>query len=99
MGLTLSLHQTQRPLAQPLTNRNTNQRQCSPTKNSPSIHAGQPIGNAQRTALTQMSMSVRPSIRERHVASATPIDVPLFSIDAKVPAETGYIGIRDPKAT
>jgi hypothetical protein len=46
-----------------------------------------------------MSMSVRPSIRERHVASATPIDVPLFSIDAKVPAETGYIGIRDPKAT
>jgi len=41
-------------------------------------------------------VNVRPSMSERHIASATPINIPLFSIDAKVPAETGYI---DPKAT
>jgi hypothetical protein len=44
-------------------------------------------------------VNVHPSIHMRHVASTTPIDVPLFSIDAKVPAKMGYIGICDPKAT
>jgi hypothetical protein len=44
-------------------------------------------------------VNVRPSIRKRHVAPATPIDVPSFTIDAKVPAKTAYVGVRDPKAT
>jgi hypothetical protein len=40
---------------------------------------------------------VRPSIRERHTASSTPIDVPSFGLDMKTPAKTGYVGTRDPK--
>jgi hypothetical protein len=44
------------------------------------------------------NVKVRPSIRKRHTASATPINVPSFSIDTKVPAQTGYVAIRDPKA-
>jgi hypothetical protein len=43
--------------------------------------------------------NVTPSLRERHVASATPISIPIFSLDTKVPAKTGYIGVRDAKAS
>jgi hypothetical protein len=39
-------------------------------------------------------VNVRPSIRERHTTSTTPINVP-FSLDTKVPAKSGYIAIRD----
>jgi hypothetical protein len=37
-----------------------------------------------------------PSMRERHT-SAVPISVPSFSLDTKVPAQTGYLGMRDVK--
>ena len=39
------------------------------------------------------------SIRKRHTASSTPINVPMFGLDEKVPAKTGYVGVRDVKAS
>ena len=44
-------------------------------------------------------VNVAPSLRERHVASATPISIPVFSLDTKVPAKTGYVAIRDSKTS
>jgi hypothetical protein len=43
--------------------------------------------------------SVRPSIRERHTASANPINVPSFNLDTKTAAKTGYVGVRDSRAS
>jgi len=36
-----------------------------------------------------------PSLRERRVASSTPINIPIFSLDTKAPAKTGYVAVRD----
>ena len=44
-------------------------------------------------------VDVQPSMCKRHTASATPIGIPSFSMDMKIPAKTGYVGIRDPKAS
>jgi hypothetical protein len=46
-----------------------------------------------------IEVKVRPSLRERHTASSTPVSVPSFSMDAKTAAKTGYVGIRDSKVT
>jgi hypothetical protein len=44
-------------------------------------------------------INIAPSLRKRHVASATPISIPVFSLETKVPAKTGYVAIRDSKAS
>jgi hypothetical protein len=51
----------------------------------------------RKRAKDDAAVKVRPSIRERHTASTAPINVPSFSLDGKVPAKTGYIGVRDSK--
>ena len=43
--------------------------------------------------------NIRPSIRRQHTTSATPISVPSFSIDAKVPAKMAYVEICDAGAS
>jgi hypothetical protein len=53
----------------------------------------------RQSAKCDIAVEVRPSIRERHTASSTPINVPSFSLDAKTPAKTGYVGIRDSNAS
>ena len=46
-----------------------------------------------------IEVKVRPSLRERHTASSTPVSVPSFSLDPKTAAKTGYVGIRDSRAS
>lgn len=46
-----------------------------------------------------IEVKVKPSLRERHTASSTPVSVPSFSMDAKTASKTGYVGIRDSKVT
>jgi len=54
---------------------------------------------ARQHAKGNPDIDVQPSMRKRHTASATPIRVPSFSMGMKIPAKTGYVGIRDPKAS
>jgi hypothetical protein len=51
----------------------------------------------RQSAKDDVGVKIRPSMRERHT-SAAPISVPSFSLDTKVPAQTGYVGMRDVKA-
>jgi hypothetical protein len=44
-------------------------------------------------------VDVQPSICRRHTASAITIGVPSFSMDMRIPARTGYVGIRDSKVS
>lgn len=50
-------------------------------------------------AKDDIEVKVRPSLQERHTASSTPVSVPSFNLDAKTAAKTGYVGIRDSKAS
>jgi hypothetical protein len=50
-------------------------------------------------AKSDIEVKVRPSLLERHTASSTPVSVPSFSLDAKTAAKSGYVGIRDSKAS
>jgi hypothetical protein len=53
----------------------------------------------RRGAKDDIEAKVRPSLRERHTESSTPVTVPSFSLDTKTAAKTGYVGIRDLKAS
>jgi hypothetical protein len=53
----------------------------------------------RRGAKDNIEVTVRPSLRERHTASSTPVSVPSFSLDTKTAAKTGYVGIRDSNAS
>jgi len=46
-----------------------------------------------------IEVKVKPSLQERHTASSTLVSVPSFSLDTKTAAKTGYVGIRDLKAS
>ena len=51
----------------------------------------------RQIAKGDIEVKVRPSMGERHTASSTPINAPSFNLEAKTPAKTGYVGVRDTK--
>jgi hypothetical protein len=53
----------------------------------------------RQRAKDDVNADVPPSIRKRHTTSSAPINVPTFGLDEKVPAKTGYVGVRDAKAS
>jgi hypothetical protein len=53
----------------------------------------------RKKSVLDPDVNIPPSLCERHVASAAPISIPVFSLDTKVPAKTGYVGVRDSKAS
>jgi hypothetical protein len=53
----------------------------------------------RQIAKGDIEVKVRPGMGERHTASSTPINAPLFNLDTKTPAKTGYVGVRDTKTS